>query len=157
MLNWQTASEENNAGFDIERSADGETFEKIGYVAGNGTTVETSNYNFFDEHPINGINYYRLKQMDMDGQYEYSEIRSVSFGIGNDRLVQIYPNPVQDELTIQDGIGNITIFNAFGQPIHQITNEKSLMTINTTDLPKGIYILQLQKINGQVQTFQFVK
>ncbi|MFK7946914.1 MAG: LamG-like jellyroll fold domain-containing protein [Saprospiraceae bacterium] len=157
LLTWQTASEENNRGFEVERSIDGINFEKIGFIAGNGTTVEVSNYNFFDENPINGINYYRLKQLDFDEQFEYSEIRSVSIGIGNDKMVQIYPNPVQNELTIQDGIGNITIFNALGQPIRQITNEESLRTINTTDLPKGIYILQLQKTNGQVQTFQFVK
>lgn len=105
---------------------------------------------------MNAINYYRLKQMDYDGQFEYSDIKSVQIN-GVDKLVQIYPNPVQDELTITEGIGMITIYNAIGQPIRQINNEEVITKINTTDLPKGIYTLHLQKTDGQVVTIPFVK
>jgi hypothetical protein len=157
LLTWQTATEENNEGFEVERSAEGRNWEILGFVQGQGTTIETQNYTFVDEEPTTGINYYRLKQMDFDGQFEYSDIRNVVFGNSDDKTMAIYPNPVQNELTISEGVGNITIFNALGQPIRQLNNEETLTTINTSDLPKGIYILQLQKVNGQVVTTQFVK
>ena len=114
-------------------------------------------YELLYENPVNSKNYYRLRQVDFDGQFEYSDIRNVVFGNSDDKTMAIYPNPVQNELTISEGVGNITIFNALGQPIRQLNNEETLTTINTSDLPKGIYILQLQKVNGQVVTTQFVK
>jgi hypothetical protein len=157
LLQWQTATEENNEGFEVERSAEGSNWEKLGFVQGQGTTLETQNYTFVDEEPTRGINYYRLKQMDFDGQFEYSNIRSVVFGSSDDKIMAIYPNPVQNELTISEGVGMITIFNALGQPIRQLNNDETLTIINTTDLPKGIYILQVQKTNGAIITQQFVK
>lgn len=158
LLTWQTVSEENNRGFEIERSANGIGFEKIGFVKGNGTTVEVTNYNLIDESPINGMSYYRLKQMDFDGQFEYSKTVIVEYQIRSTEY-RIYPNPVQDELTITntENVKNIVIYNALGQLLRQFTINNSQLSIHVSDLPKGIYILKVQDINGVITTQQFLK
>jgi hypothetical protein len=157
LLTWATATEENNAGFEVEKSTDARTFKKIGFVVGNGTTIEQQTYEFLDKNISEGVTYYRLKQVDFDGQFEYSKIVNCQLSIDNAPL-KVYPNPVQDELTISEGVGMITIYNALGQPIRQIINEnQTIFAIDVRDLPKGIYSLQLRKANGQVVTTQFVK
>lgn len=77
-LNWATASEINNDRFEIERSADGSSFEKIGTVNGNGNSVQTIEYSFKDTTVQRGVYYYRLKQVDFDGRFEYSNISAAS-------------------------------------------------------------------------------
>jgi hypothetical protein len=77
-LIWSTSLELNNSHFVIERSADGNIFEAIGSQRGMGTTAQTSNYLFTDEKPLAGINYYRIKQVDFDGAFSYSDVREVS-------------------------------------------------------------------------------
>jgi hypothetical protein len=158
LLTWQTASEENNEGFDIERSADGKNWETLGFVKGNGTTVEVFNYNFIDKNPINGINYYRLKQMDFDGQFEYSKIVNVNL-FSTNNAITIYPNPVRDELTVTntENIENVVIYNALGQVVKQFAVNAEQLQINVSDLQEGIYTLRLQNKNGTMITKQFVK
>ncbi|TAH04678.1 MAG: hypothetical protein EAZ15_00770 [Sphingobacteriales bacterium] len=95
-LNWNTASEINNQGFDIERSTDGLIFSKIAYVKGNGTTNVPHNYSFNDANLISQTQYlyYRLKQVDNNGEFEYSNIVSVKIPQLNNATFSIYPNPV---------------------------------------------------------------
>jgi len=83
LLTWQTATEKNNEGFEIEHSIDGRTWDNIGFTYGNGTSNELNSYEFIHELPVSGINYYRLKQIDFDGQFEYSHIVNVELGITN--------------------------------------------------------------------------
>ena len=82
------------------------------------------------------MNYYRLKQMDFDGQYEYSDIVNILFD-ETSKEVQIYPNPVTDELNIIDGKGQATIYNLLGQPIRGFSIPTTSFKVNTDDLPKG--------------------
>jgi hypothetical protein len=97
-LNWTTASESNNDYFAIERSSNGIEFNQIAKVDGAGNSLTTLNYSFKDENPLSGISYYRLKQVDFNGKFSYSEICSVTNnGDGN---VSFYPNPVRTSLTI---------------------------------------------------------
>ena len=98
QLNWQTAREVNNDYFRVERSLDGETFETIGMVQGNGTTDATTDYRFVDEAPAAGINYYRLTQTDYDGTSETFAVRSVTMGTKGDATV--FPNPVRESVTV---------------------------------------------------------
>jgi hypothetical protein len=144
-LNWTTLSEENNAGFDIEKSTNGKDFEVIGHVEGAGNSIEKIDYNFMDENPANGINYYRLKQTDFDGAFEYSKIVSVEFESQVQAIV--FPNPMIDNLTIradtQDKV-NIRIFNLFGQIVYQNTQRiDNQMDIDLSMLPAGSYFLQV--------------
>jgi hypothetical protein len=158
-LTWQTATEKNNEGFNIERSLDGKNWESISFVQGNGTTQDVQDYTFIDETPLSGTNYYRLKQIDYDGKFEYSMIETVELAI-DEALVAVFPNPVQDEMTIVNGQGFATIFNLLGQPVQQFKINSEQFRIVTTDLPKGQYILHIvqpQEVGSQVVTKRFVK
>ncbi|MCF8283324.1 MAG: hypothetical protein K9J45_23210, partial [Bacteroidales bacterium] len=123
-LNWRTASELNNEGFDIERSNDGRHWETLGFVPGHGTTQAEQSYAFTDERPLPGVNYYRLRQVDFDGKMEYSDIRSVMME-GSANGIAVYPNPVKDGLlnvdfaAEQEGTATLRIFDASGKLLHR--------------------------------------
>jgi hypothetical protein len=94
-IDWKTASELNNDYFELERSATGETFSTITRVSGRGTVNELSSYNFLDEEPMVGNNYYRLKQVDFDGKFKYSHIILVkNEGTGGVFNISVFPNPL---------------------------------------------------------------
>ncbi|MFK7950257.1 MAG: T9SS type A sorting domain-containing protein [Saprospiraceae bacterium] len=154
-LNWTTLSEKNNAGFDIEKSVNGKDFEVIGTVEGTGNSIEKIDYNFIDENPTNGTNYYRLKQMDFDGVYEYSKILSVEINTKIQAI--IYPNPTADNLTIRADIQdkvNIRVFNPFGELVYQNTQRIDNQTnIDFSSLPAGNYFLHIT--NDATQTIVF--
>jgi len=92
-LEWTTGSEWNNKGFNIERSITRNDWETIGFVQGHGDTDRLKNYTFYDKNPTSGNNYYRLKQLDFDGAYEYSEIKVVKFAERELLVQELFPNP----------------------------------------------------------------
>jgi hypothetical protein len=155
-LTWETATEENNEGFEVERSIDGRNWEYVGFVAGQGNTLETSNYTFIDENPMTGVNYYRLKQVDYDGQFEYSDIVTVLFETNRPTL-QIFPNPVDDKLNVINGTGFATIYNILGQPVKMFNINSEQFGINISDLAKGQYILSIPHNSGTVAAQRFSK
>ena len=157
LLQWQTASEQNNKGFEIQRSTDDQEWKTLDFVSGNGTTAEVSNYTFTDREPFNGKNYYRLKQIDFDGKFEYSPIINIITGEADRKTVSIFPNPIQNELNIIDGQGQATIYNVIGQSVKSFSILQTPFLINTSDLPKGQYILRIQQENGELNTQQFIK
>jgi hypothetical protein len=101
-LNWVTASEINNSGFQVERSTDGISYQSIGWVDGHGTSTVTNDYQLSDMTAIPGVvYYYRLKQVDVDGNYAYSNIVSASLtGDKGFTLTGIYPNPATSQISI---------------------------------------------------------
>jgi hypothetical protein len=155
-LTWQTAMEKNNEGFEIQRSFNGRDWENIGFVIGKGTTQENQDYQFMDEQPRDGVNYYRLKQIDFDGRSDYSTIVNVEHESAQSKL-RIFPNPIKDELNIISGQGNATIYNILGQPVKQLVIKNEQSKINASDLASGQYILHIQQPNGQVITKRFMK
>lgn len=154
-LNWTTLSEENNAGFDIEKSVNGKDFEVIGTVEGAGNSIDKIDYSFMDESPANGINYYRLKQTDFDGAFEYSEIVSVEMKANVQAT--IYPNPTADVLTIRGEIQakvNIRVFNPFGELVYEnIQSIDNQSNINLSHLPTGNYLLHI--VSDKTKTVVF--
>ena len=158
LLIWQTATEKKNEGFEIEHSINGRTWNNIGFVQGNGTSNELNNYEFIHRSSASGTNYYRLKQIDFDEQFEYSHIVNVNYELGmtNDKL-KLFPNPVKNELHIIDGQGQATIYNLLGQPVRQLIIDNEQLTINVSDLPNGQYILHILQQNGNVITKRFIK
>ncbi len=119
LLSWTTASEKNNAGFEIQKSKDGGDWQKIGFVEGNGTTDELSKYHYRDSNPFPGINYYRLKQIDFDGESSFSDVEAIEFSRIKDQ-VNIYPNPSTSNVNIQldnplKQIMEITLYDNLGQ------------------------------------------
>jgi len=122
-LFWLTASETNNFGFEIERSFDGEVFSEIGFVAGNGTTTTPQHYTFDDDKLKHGKLYYRLKQIDTDGSFDYSDVILVQVSFPEVfSLAQNYPNPFNSETKIHyelpaDSQVKISIYNLRGQKL----------------------------------------
>ncbi len=92
LLRWQTATELNNQGFAVERSATGKDWQRLAFVPGQGATNEMQTYQFLDERPLPGINYYRLKQVDYDGAFEYSQVIALTYRKA-EQLMQAFPNP----------------------------------------------------------------
>ncbi|MEN0050943.1 MAG: T9SS type A sorting domain-containing protein [Bacteroidota bacterium] len=152
---WTTASEINNRGFEIWRSSDAKSWKTIGFVEGAGNSLELQHYSFLDELPLKGINYYRLKQMDFDGAYEYSEVIAIDVQ-KTDNWVWLQSNLVQDQLTILlANEADITIINAAGIKVQQRTiNGNS--TVDTTDLLAGTYHL-LVTAASKMKVLRFVK
>ena len=99
LTSWLTASEVNVQGFDVERSATGKVFEKVGYVKSAGTP--RGSYKFTDEVPMNGSNYYRLKMMNTDGSFAYSPVRSVTLSEGRTTGLSVSPNPAKEAVTVK--------------------------------------------------------
>lgn len=157
LLKWTTASEENNAGFEIQKSNNGRDFGAIGYVAGNGTTFQLQRYTFLDEDVSTGIAYYRLKQLDTNGEYEYSEIISLQAKTWGNQVVSIYPNPVSHTLYLEEGQGMASLFNALGQCVLQVRIVDARHALNLEELRRGVYTLHLQLEKGGVFTQQVVK
>jgi len=118
ILSWTTNTEMNNDHFEIERSADGITFHEIGTVEGHGNSSYVSDYHFEDISPFSGINYYRLKQVDYNGDFRYSQVIFVETKLFNHSALVIYPNPAGADITILPDttirFTEIEIYNSFG-------------------------------------------
>jgi Secretion system C-terminal sorting domain len=156
LLRWATATERNNAFFDLERSKNGVDFEKIATIQGNNNAVQTKQYSFLDKKPFDNQNYYRLRQTDTDGRFEYSNIVVVNKAAKIN--IVIAPNPIDDILkinTFSQNIEKATILNINGQIIKHFETVEN--EINVADLPKGIYFLSLKMENQEVEVKRFVK
>lgn len=160
ILSWQTATELNNSKFIIETSHQGETFQRIGEVAGAGTTTEPQNYSFTHHTPSAGINYYRLKQVDFDGTFEYSKVIAINAPGSND--VFAFPNPAREKISVQydqsKGAGNIQLLDALGRRINaNIAGYAGNYEVTLPEsLARGTYWLKVER-NGKVQTLPVVK
>jgi subtilisin family serine protease len=152
-LSWQTSTETNNQGFEIQRSSNGE-FEKIGFVAGHGTTTEIQSYTFIDENVLAGEYIYRLKQVDYDGTTEYSNIVEVEVTQPVEySLSQNYPNPFNPSTTIaysipKDGLVTLKVYDVLGEEVVTLINELQSagtrdITFDASQLSSGVYYYQL--------------
>lgn len=156
-LKWQTASEQNNDFFTLERSTDLSDWEVISTIDGAGNSNSEINYNSIDTDPMPGVSYYRLKQTDFDGKYEYSPVRSVNFNTR--KVIEVYPNPFDSQLTLKGGnyeLEMISIFNMIGKDVTSLIDYtykgNGEVIINTSALEKGTYLLKTR-----AQTLRVVK
>ena len=163
-IDWQTASELNNAGFEIQRSTDGIAWHYIGWINGNNTTNQVHTYQFDDRNVTTDIDYYyRLRQVDINGSFNYSKIVSANL-IGTEMIVgSIYPNPSSNEQWVPlflPSTQTVTIlcFNAVGQEIwnKKIDGISGNQNIELETVSSGTYLLKII-INGEVFTRKFVK
>ncbi|SOD18921.1 N-acetylmuramoyl-L-alanine amidase [Pedobacter xixiisoli] len=146
-LQWQTASETDNKEFILSRSVDGQQFNIVGKVVGSGNTTTGSNYVFYDKKPVNGINYYRLEQQDLDGKITDLGVRVVNVSL-TDNKVEIYPNPTQDIVNVAFVAGlyhQIQLIDGNGKILKQIPlNSSTTQTaISLSNVASGIYLLRL--------------
>lgn len=158
-IDWSTSQEINNDRFEVERSGNGNTgWQAISTVSGTGTTNETRNYSVFDESPLLGFNYYRIKQIDIDGKSDYSRTVSVRISNGNTR-VSVVGNPFINNFTVKFNgqarevrarLLDITGKQVAGEVWNIPGGETSKQFSNISGLQKGIYILTIQNGNGEV-------
>lgn len=156
-LQWATAQELNNDYFAIERSSDGRMFEAIGQVAGQGTSDQATAYTFVDARPLQGNSYYRIRQVDMDGQFDYSPTVQTTFRIEG-LQVRAYPNPVVDRLEIQtEAPVGLRILDIAGRELLRGRQTAGLQSWNVSQLSAGCYFLELRDDQQQVQVITLRK
>ncbi|MEO8231036.1 MAG: T9SS type A sorting domain-containing protein [Ignavibacteriota bacterium] len=164
LLNWITATELNNSGFEIQRASSstmppqgGEQsnsdWETIGFVQGAGSSTEMHNYNFADLNPLIGTNSYRLKQVDYDGTFDYSNEVEVEISPVEYALEQNYPNPFNPSTTIrftlpQSSMLKISVYNTLGEEVANLVNETyeaglHEIVFNAKNLTSGVYFLRM--------------
>lgn len=159
-LKWETLSEVNNDRFEVEHSRDGYHFQSVGTVEGSGTIDEAKNYFYFHRMSVNGTHYYRLKQVDTDGTFDYSNVVGVI--VDNGGQLSIYPNPAKDVIYVQqdelDGISNFQLMDVLGRKLNTSMNGNAgLYEIKLPDgLAKGTYWLKVER-GGKVQTVPVIK
>jgi hypothetical protein len=165
LLSWTTATELNNNGFEVERKS-GKGFEAVGFVPGFGTTTEPHSYNFTDSDVQAGSYAYRLKQVDLDGTYEYSdEIEVEVIAPSEFTLEQNYPNPFNPITTINYQIPEFSfvtlkVYDILGNEVSILVNEGQFtgsyeVKLDATELPSGVYFYQL-KAGSFVETKKMV-
>ena len=170
VLNWTTSSEKNSLKFEVEKSTDAINFEYIGERTAAGNSNSPRNYTLDDIHPVLGNNYYRLKMIDIDGQFKYSEIvviKVTELNEFSEGIVSVYPNPTNDKVNIvyqstEQQKLNLLLFNAIGQ--NMFTNNYAVnpglntITIDASAFAKGMYIIDLQNTSkGNNYQTKFVK
>lgn len=160
ILTWQTASELNNKGFEIEKSFDKENWFTLGFVEGGGTTTNLNYYSFTDNEIPSEIQYYRLKQLDFNGSFEYSKVIEVNsdLTITSYQLFQNYPNPfnsltiINYQVPVKSQI-NISIYDIKGEKILELVNEEKekglyKTALENVKLPSGIYFVRMITSTG---------
>lgn len=157
LLEWRTASELNNKEFELERSPDGVTFSTIAKLSGKGTTLEEQQYQHLDKKPLVGVGYYRLKQVDFDGKFSYSDIVSLAYHL-NGIEFKISPNPATENISVPNVEGDVvSVFNSDGKLVHQEIFSSSNATLHCKNWPVGIYFVRLENADGNVKTSSFYK
>ena len=156
-LDWKTSFELNSKGFDIERSYDGQNFEKVGYVTAAGNSNLTLNYQFIDKSIAQESNYYRLKQLDIDDKFEYSKVVLIKNPLGDKSLFKVLRNPFDDAIDIEFGKvpgGNVRVrlFDEQGRLV--MTWDKQNVAFNRVRfglvskyLSSGVYLLHVTTID----------
>lgn len=153
-LTWTTATEKNNRGFEIERKTAGTDYSMIAFVNGSGTVTTPKHYSYTDNSDIRGIYTYRLKQVDFDGKFTYSNEITVDVPIASDFVLQQnYPNPFNPSTMIKYSVPNasnvkLILYDALGRQVKVLTNEfkeagNYSYTLNADGLSSGVYIIRL--------------
>lgn len=168
-LDWSTATETNNKGFEVERKAAGSGYSTIGFVEGSGTSTNIKSYSYTDANLQAGKYTYRLRQIDFDGTSAYSKEVEVDVAqISSYALEQNFPNPFNPETVIRFALpvaGNvdITVYNSLGQKVMTLLNGQReagyhQVTFNAANLPSGLYFYKVESgVYSAVKKMMFMK
>jgi hypothetical protein len=167
QLNWQTASELSTAYFEVERSLDGINFEPIGKVKAAGNSNSLLNYTFNDNKLISGINryFYRLKQIDLNNEFSYSNTIKISFGTDDMfEIVSVYPNPFTDNIVIKTNNNQaqnvkIILMDINGKQFvsNDFVVQNGMIEVSAlSELAAGLYVMQVTN-NNQTATYKLIK
>ncbi|WP_044210669.1 T9SS type A sorting domain-containing protein [Flammeovirga sp. OC4] len=155
VIKWQTLWEINNDYFEVERSLNRRSWKVVKKVKGVGNSNASIAYQTEDEYPLNGLSYYRLKQVDFDGTTSYSEMKTFSTSKTFEIELVAYPNPLEEQLTIlvdQVYHSRVQLFTITGQIVHfdSIESKEGSMTIALPFLERGMYILKVANVGSLV-------
>jgi len=161
LLNWQTETEVNNYGFNLERKSGNENWSKIKFIAGAGNSNTKNEYSFVDTISVSGKYLYRLKQLDFEGQYEYSDVIEINIPKPSlYKLNQNYPNPFNPSTTISFKIPTrqkiqVSVYDITGRKVETLINEVKppgnyKVNFDAHNLASGIYIYKFETINTEV-------
>lgn len=140
VLNWSSSTHINHDYFEVQHSIDNRTYTRI-YKDENNYGLENQNHQYIHANPESGTNYYRIKQVDFDGSYDFSNITSANV----DSHVLIFPNPFNDKLTIEgNGISEVTIYNMLGELVYSKKIEGDITDVDLSHLEQSMYILDLE-------------
>jgi len=152
-LNWSTATELNNSGFEVQRSTDNVSFETVAFIAGHGTSTEKNNYSYTDENLLPSVYYYKLRQLDFNGSFSFSSVVEIELDIPSVySLSQNFPNPFNPATEISfsvpvDAAVTISVFNTIGEQIDEFSKEYTAgsyrYNFNGNNIPSGIYFYML--------------
>jgi hypothetical protein len=167
LLQWVTASEKNNDFFEIERSVNGQDWKSLGTVKGAGDSYQELGYNFTDKNPLYGLSYYRLRQVDFDGQFDYSNVVVLEnfedYAVTPDPEMLLYPNPASLEELIIRAFNlkpwmevEVMLLDAYGkQYIYELVMpeelEKGIALISNKNLASGLYLVSVKQGSTRMQ------
>ncbi|MEM9261324.1 MAG: T9SS type A sorting domain-containing protein, partial [Bacteroidota bacterium] len=148
QLNWATATETDNDFFEIQRSRDAINWQALEQISGNGTTSDVSTYTFYDADPVGTVLYYRLKQVDHDGSFAFSDVIAVALG---EAPLVAFPNPTHDVITLTTS-GTVSLHDLTGRVLQtQNTGpQEGQLTFDLSDLPAGLYLLRSETITQKI-------
>ncbi len=162
FLSWSTSMETNSDYFEIQRSSNGKQWSALAQIESNGESKTLKTYTYTDVTPLHGQNLYRLKMVDNDGSYTFSQMKSLSFNLN---LASVYPNPVVDKLNIKADdwakVKNIEVYNATGQ-IQQLNKlsqspDSQIREYEFREMPSGVYLIKTVRKDGTEQTVKVLK
>jgi hypothetical protein len=158
QLHWSTSVETDNRGFEVQQSTDAKNWKAIGFVSSESTNSNRQiDYTFTDEAPETGVNYYKLKQIDLDGTFSYSPIKSARF-TEEKNLLTLGANPASESINLAGNLSQIRsmkIADSYGRIM--ISNITPKSKIEISELPKGVYLLLIETTSGGRISKRFVK
>ena len=161
-LNWATSYEENNEYFSIEHSTDGITFREVGIKDGIGNSSVVNTYDFIHKDLTIGTHYYRLQQMDYNGDFEYSNVVTATLR-NNGGFISLFPNPTVDKVNIQVGTpfsknAFFQLLNIQGQLVrtYNLPEDAHSFDLEMSDFPNGVYYIQL-RLDNEITTHKIIK
>ena len=168
VLSWSTSTETNNSGFEILRSAANENWQTLGFVPGFGTTTEPKSYSYNDETVTGGTYLYKLKQIDYDGSYSFSDVVEVDISLPDEFVLeQNYPNPFNPSTSIQfslpaDADVTIAVYNLVGEKVAEVASGdfsagKHKVSFDASNLTSGVYFYRIDAATGNGNNFSSMK
>lgn len=159
LLSWSTASERSCDYYEIQRSTNGQVWETVGFKEGNGNTNMISKYTYSDAAPFKGISYYRLKQYDFDGAFEFLPIRSVQF-MNDEEAISLYPNPAKNSVkvsAVKFKIDKIVVHSSTGKAVRTIQDiDEEIISIDVNQIPAGVYFIEVRTQDGSTHRRRLV-
>jgi len=141
-LTWAVSQQVNTSHFEIEHSQDGRQFKSIEVIKGEGNIYTAIEYEYIHQNQSSGTNYYRIKQVDFDGQYDYSNVVSV---VLKDARVRVYPNPATDKIFINSiDEGKVVIYNNLGKYVKEYRLNEGQTEVDLSELVNGIYYFKFE-------------